>query len=147
LTFLHTISKEFLKFQNFKILKFQNFKYFKISSISISSISRISKFQISQEFQEFQNFKFRKNFKNFARISKISQEFQIFFLLKYSIFYPLQENIYNGKIFLSEGILKTVIKVLTKKTPKKDAQKRRPKIILKKRLNPLSMGTLNFFFS
>ena len=44
-------------------------------------------------------------------------------MLKYSIFYPLRENIYNEKIFYSEGILKTVINVLTKKTPKKNLKK------------------------
>ncbi len=54
------------------------------------------------------------------KISIFFKYFQILFLLKYSIFYPLQENIYNDEIFKSKGIFKTVIKVLTKKTEKKD---------------------------
>ncbi len=67
-------------------------------------------------------------------------------MLKYSIFYPLQENIYNEKIFYSEGILKTVINFLTKKTPKKDAQKRRPKKIFKKRLKNMKKKGKKIYF-
>jgi len=50
-----------------------------------------------------ENLKILQNFDN-LKISDLKififlNIFKIFFLLKYSLFYPLQENIYNEKIF------------------------------------------------